>query len=75
MANIELKDITPLHFYEAVKLLKTEDYRIYITLNTLEIRLPYSDFESLEKTQKRFDQLEHVKLFLEQLVNSSVPIV
>lgn len=74
MANITLKDITPRHFYETVKLLKTIDCRIYITLNTLEIRLPYSDFESKEVTQKRFEQLEHAKLFLQQLVNSSVPI-
>ncbi|CUU51934.1 hypothetical protein AP460_02552 [Actinobacillus pleuropneumoniae] len=74
MANITLKDITPRHFYETVKLLKTGDCRIYITLNTLEIRLPYSDFESGEETQLRFDRLEHAKLFLEELVNSSVPI-
>lgn len=74
MANITLKDITPRHFYETVKLLKTGDCRIYITLNTLEIRLPYSDVESGEETQLRFDRLEHAKLFLEELVNSSVPI-
>ncbi|WP_249963041.1 hypothetical protein [Histophilus somni] len=73
MADITLKDITPRHFYETVKLLKTGDCRIYITLNTLEIRLPYSDFESREETQQRFDRLEHAKLFLEQLVNSNVP--
>ncbi len=74
MANITLKDITPRHFYETVKLLKTVDCKIYITLNTIEIRLPYSDFETREETLKRFDRLECVKLFLEQLVNSSVPI-
>lgn len=74
MANITLKDITPRHFYEAVKLLKTSDCRIYITLNTFEIRLPYSDFESRDETQQRFDRLEHMKSFLEQLIHSEVPI-
>lgn len=74
MANITLKDITPRHFYETVKLLKTEDCRICITLNTLEIRLPYSNVESRDETQRRFDRLEHMKFFLEQLTHSDVPI-
>ena len=74
MASITLKDITPRHFYETVKLLKTTDYCIYITLNTVEIRLPYSNFETMEETVKRFDQMEHVKEFLNELVHSTVPI-
>ena len=60
MADITLKHMTPRHFYETVKLLKTTDCRIYTTLNTLEIRLPYSDFESREETHKRFEQLPSV---------------
>lgn len=74
MANITLKDITPRHFYETVKLLKTTEYRIYITLNTVEIRLPYSDFETREETLKRFEQMEHVQMFLDELINSTIPI-
>lgn len=74
MANITLKDITPRHFYETVKLLKTEGCSIYMTLNTLEIRLPYSDFETMEETVKRFEQMEHVQAFLNELVHSTVPI-
>lgn len=74
MASITLKDITPRHFYETVKLLKTTDYRIYITLNTVEIRFPYSNFETMEETVKRFDQMEHVQAFLNELVHSTVPI-
>ncbi|AKO45638.1 hypothetical protein [[Haemophilus] ducreyi] len=74
MADIILKDITPRHFYETVKLLKTTDYHIYITLNTLEIRFSYNHFETADITQMRFEQLEHVRDFLQQLVHSSVPI-
>ena len=74
MASITLKDITPRHFYETVKLLKTTDYCIYITLNTIEIRLPYSNFETMEETVERFDQMEHVQAFLNELVHSTVPI-
>lgn len=74
MADITLKDITPRHFYEAVKLLKTSDYQIYITLNTLEIRFPYSDFETIDETVKRFEQMEHIQEFLNELVHSTVPI-
>ncbi|MDO9950825.1 hypothetical protein Q7404_10320 [Glaesserella parasuis] len=74
MANITLKDITPRHFYEAVKLLKTTEYRIYTTINTIEIRLPYSDFETKEETDKRFEQMEHLQMFLDELVRSTVPI-
>ncbi|MGX2970462.1 hypothetical protein ACWIVY_09330 [Ursidibacter sp. B-7004-1] len=74
MANITLKDITPRHFYETVRLLKTTEYRIYTTLNTVEIRLPYSDFESREDTQRRFEQMEHLQMFLNELVNSSIPV-
>ena len=74
MASITLKDITPRHFYETVKLLKTTDYCIYITLNTIEIRLPYSNFETMEETVERFDQMEQVQAFLNELVHSTVPI-
>ena len=74
MASITLKDITPRHFYETVKLLKTTDYCIYITLNTIEIRLPYSNFETMEETVERFDQMEHVQALLNELVHSTVPI-
>ncbi|TYG33316.1 hypothetical protein FW755_12490 [Lonepinella koalarum] len=73
MANITLKDITPRHFYEAVKLLKMTEYRMYINVDSLEIRFPISHLETREETQKRFDQLEHLKAFLEQLTHSDVP--
>nr|DAX17853.1 MAG TPA: hypothetical protein [Inoviridae sp.] len=29
MGNITLKDITPIHFLNAVRLLKSDDYQVY----------------------------------------------
>ncbi|UXN37998.1 hypothetical protein N8E87_05970 [Avibacterium paragallinarum] len=74
MANITLKDITPKHFFEVVKLLKTTEHRIYIGVDNIEVRFQYPWNETKEETDLRFEQLEHFRLFLEQLINSTVPI-
>ncbi|MDG4948590.1 hypothetical protein NYR72_08720 [Actinobacillus equuli subsp. haemolyticus] len=74
MANITLSHITPKHFFETVKLLKMTEHRIYLTIDSLEVRFRYDRRESKDVTDKRFDQLEHFMLFLQELVNSDVPI-
>jgi len=74
MANITLKDITPIHFLNAVRLLKADDYRVYCTLDTIEIRFDTKRFYTPEETQARFDLCEHLAAFLTELKNSSVPI-
>ncbi|WP_331852722.1 hypothetical protein [Actinobacillus equuli] len=38
MADITLSHITPQHFFEAVKLLKMTEHRIYLTVDSLEVR-------------------------------------
>ena len=64
MANITLKDITPIHFLNAVRLLKADDYRVYCTLDTIEIRFDTKRFYTPEETQARFDLCEHfIKVF------------
>ena len=74
MANITLKDITPIHFLNTVKLLKADDYRVYCTLDTIEIRFETKRFYTREETQARFDLCDHLAAFLSELRNSSVPI-
>ncbi len=74
MANIILKDITPIHFLNAVRLLKADDYRVYCTLDTIEIRFDTKRFYTPEETQARFDLCDHLAAFLTELKNSSVPI-
>ncbi|WP_269419896.1 hypothetical protein [Actinobacillus equuli] len=41
MADITLSHITPQHFFEAVKLLKMTEHRIYLTVDSLEVRFRY----------------------------------
>ena len=74
MANITLKDITPIHFLNAVRLLKADDYRVYCTLDTIEIRFDTKRFYTPEETQARFDPCDHLAAFLTELKNSSVPV-
>ena len=74
MANITLKDITPIHFLNAVRLLKADDYRVYCTLDTIEIRFDTKRFYMPEETQARFDLCKHLAAFLTELKNSSVPV-
>lgn len=74
MADITLSHITPKHFHETVKLLKLNEHRIYLTVNSLEVRFNYSNDEERSVTTKRFEQLEHFMKFLDELVNSNVPI-
>ncbi|MDU6706935.1 hypothetical protein [uncultured Haemophilus sp.] len=74
MANITLKDITPIHFLNAVRLLKADDYRVYCTLDTIEIRFDTKRFYTPEETQARFDLCDHLAAFLTELKNSSVPV-
>ncbi|MDE8035787.1 hypothetical protein [Actinobacillus equuli] len=74
MADITLSHITPQHFFEAVKLLKMTEHRIYLTVDSLEVRFRYDRNEPPAATDKRFQQLEHFMLFLQELVHSDVPI-
>ena len=74
MANIILKDITPIHFLNAVRLLKADDYRVYCTLDMIEIRFDTKRFYMPEETQARFDLCKHLAAFLTELKNSSVPV-
>ena len=74
MADISLSHITPQHFFETVRLLKMSEHRIYLTVNSLEVRFQYNQAESREETNARFEKLEHFMHFLEELVNSDVPI-
>ncbi|MDP8163499.1 hypothetical protein QJU89_03040 [Pasteurella skyensis] len=74
MANITLQHITPIHFYETVKALKTLEYDIYLSVDRVDIRFRIKRFETHEETLKRFDQMEHIQAFLYELTNSSVPI-
>ena len=74
MADITLSHITPQHFFETVRLLKMSEHRIYLTVNSLEVRFQYNQAESKEETNERLEQQEHFMHFLEELVNSDVPI-
>lgn len=74
MADITLSYITPQHFFETVKLLKMTEHRIYLTVDSLEVRFRYDRHESPAETDKRFQQLEHFMMFLQELVHSNVPV-
>lgn len=74
MSNITLKDITPIHFLNAVKLLKADDYNVYCTLDTIEIRFDTKRFYTEEESNERFELCDHLAAFLSELKNSSVPI-
>ena len=74
MSNITIQHITPIHFLNAVRLLKADDYRVYCTLDTIEIRFDTKRFYTPEETQARFDLCEHLAAFLTELKNSSVPV-
>ena len=74
MANITLSYITPQHFFETVKLLKMTEHRIYLTVDSIEVRFQYDKKEDRAATNRRFEQLEHFMHFLNELVNSDVPI-
>lgn len=74
MANITLSYITPQHFFETVKLLKMTEHRIYLTVDSIEVRFQYDKKEDKTATNRRFEQLEHFMHFLNELVNSDVPI-
>lgn len=74
MANITISHMTPQHFFETVSLLKLNRHRIYLTVDSIEVRFEYDKNESREDTDKRFDRLEHFMLFLQELVYSDVPV-
>ena len=52
MADITLSHITPQHFFETVRLLKMSEHRIYLTVNSLEVRFQYNQAESKEETNE-----------------------
>lgn len=74
MASITIPYITPIHFLEGVKCLKKTPFRVYLTVDSVEIRFQYDRFESKSETDHRFDQMLHLKLFLEELANLPVPV-
>ncbi|MDG2953513.1 hypothetical protein P7M11_02075 [Bisgaard Taxon 10/6] len=74
MANIILKDITPVHFFNAVKLLKSDDYSIYCTLDSIEIRFNAKQFLTKQESDERFEFCEHLAIFLAELKNSDIPV-
>lgn len=74
MADITLHTLTPRHFYESVKLLKQTEHKIMFGYDTVEIRFFFEKLETFEETQVRFEKMEHFKMFLQELVNSSVPV-
>ena len=74
MGDITIKAITPIHFLNSVRLLKKADYHIYCTLDSVEIRFEQKRFLTKEEADERFDFCYSLKIFLEELRNSSVPI-
>ena len=74
MADITLKDITPIHFLNAVRLLKSDDYQVYCTLDSVEIRFSNKRFLTKAESDERFDFFYALKMFLNELKNSTVPI-
>ena len=74
MSDITLKDITPIHFLNAVRLLKSDDYRIYCTLDSVEIRFSQKRFLTVAESDERFDFCYALKMFLDELKNSTVPV-
>ena len=74
MADITLKDITPIHFLNAVRLLKSDDYQVYCTLDSVEIRFAHKRFLNQKESDDRFDFCYALKMFLDELKNSEVPI-
>lgn len=74
MADITLKDITPIHFLNAVRLLKSDDYQVYCTLDSVEIRFAHKRFLTQKESDDRFDFCYALKMFLDELKNSTVPI-
>lgn len=74
MANITLKDITPIHFLNAVRLLKSDDYQVYCTLDSVEIRFAHKRFLTTQESDERFDFCYALKMFLDELKNSTVPV-
>lgn len=74
MADITLKDITPIHFLNAVRLLKSDDYQVYCTLDSVEIRFAHKRFLTKQESDDRFDFCDSLKIFLDELKNSDVPI-
>lgn len=74
MADITLKDITPIHFLNAVRFLKSDDYQVYCTLDSVEIRFSNKRFLTKAESDERFDFCYALKMFLDELKNSTVPI-
>lgn len=74
MANVTLNDITPQHLFESVRLLKSTPYRVYFSVNALEIRFQIPFIEPKETTDFRFDQMQHLATFLQELQQSSIPV-
>lgn len=66
MADITLQHITPRHFYETVKLIKEHQPDFRFAHNALMIKFDSED--------DLFNRIEHLQLFLQELVNSSVPV-
>lgn len=74
MSDITLKDITPIHFLNSVRLLKSDDYQVYCTLDSVEIRFSQKRFLTKIESDERFDFCYSLKMFLDELKNSTVPV-
>lgn len=74
MAEIKLQYITPRHFYESLKLLKYTNNKIMLGFDSVEIRFYFNREETFEEAQERLEKMEHLKLFLIELVDNPVPM-
>lgn len=74
MANITINHMTPRHFFEAVTLLKLNAHNISITEQSISIHFEKDPNETKEDTEKRSDRLLHFMYFVQELVDSEVPI-
>ncbi|WP_238348711.1 hypothetical protein [Mannheimia pernigra] len=45
-----------------------QEHRIYIGVDSIEVRFKQKRFESKEETDKRLEQLEHFMLFLQEII-------
>ncbi|HDR1022984.1 TPA: hypothetical protein QB352_002299 [Pasteurella multocida] len=74
MAEIKINYMTPRHFYESLKLLKYTDNKIMLGFDSVEIRFHFDREESFIEAQERLERMEHLKMFLIELSQNSVPM-
>lgn len=67
-------DVTPIHFYEAVKLLKTREFSITYDDKSLLISFKVESFETDIEQLKREVEISHLYDFLKELRFCRVPV-